>query len=506
MLAIGIYLGARLYGRGVVAPYVVAMIARVALDLPLRVWHARIAARGRVFRPPWIQVVIEAIGPLIVLALHSTAGRWTVLVSFVTASFASRVVMLVYVRRSYASHGYRWIGPRLAATRALPWFAIAGHAVAGIATRIPQMVGVALLAIHNLPSNIAVGLQLSIGVLTAATSWCWTHYHDLLPVQHAALYRFRRRIERSVQVESLIVGAIVGLATLAVVGWMTPREFIDPGNSDFIVLVPPTLPSPWPYAAMLPAVAIAMSWLSSMQVIAWTRDRLVAVTIGGGMIASVLTLAPRVAWWWHGGHGYHYDAPPSWLRSQQATLIAAMLVTGGLTLVWLRGARARVLRGRIAWIDGVVLARRGRDDVAVIGLARSGVLADRIGELSLTTGATWWARRERSILIAGMSRAAIADLAINTGGWIRSVRPWAEVEATASDGAMPVPRTDSITINIVDERAVMPPGMQLTRYQLSQLWSGLMAAMRGGATANVAVGGVVYRGDTIARCAVRLRA
>ena len=498
-------LGVAVHTRPVLLGYCVAMVGRVALDLPLRVWHARVAARARVFRSPWIQVVVEAIGPLAVLTLRRTAGQWTVLISFVAASVASRAVTLYFVRRATTNHGYTWISPRLRTSRALPWLAIAGHAIAGIATRVPQIVGVAFLVARNLPNNIAIGMQLSIGSLSAATSWCWSHYHDLLPMQYLALARFRRRIERAVLLESVVIGIVIGALTIVLVGWMTPRHFVVAPNPEFAVLIPPTLPSPWPYAAAIPALALALSLLSAMQVIAWTRDHLGIVAVGGALAASAVAVAPRVAWWWHGGHGYMYDAPASWLRSQHVVLAVTMAVIALVTALLLRRLRRAPLRGRVAWLDGVVTARRAPTNITVLGMARGGDIAEHTGAACIAAGATWWARRERMMLVANLSRASIDAIIGTTGGWITSVRGWPDVERAASDSAMPSTRDDAVIFEIVGEKALPPAGKTMTRHDLTRIWRGVVATARGGAPADAIVGGMVYDGNEIERMVVRLR-
>ena len=352
--------------------------------------------------------------------------------------------------------------------------------------------------------NITVGLQLAVGLLSAATGWCWTHYHDLLPMQHIAMARFRRAIERAVIIEGVCVGALVGAVTVIVVGAMTPRTFIVPDVADLVMIHPPQVPSPWPYAVVLPALAVALSLLSAMHVIAWTRDRLGVVTLGGALAAGVAMIAPSIAWWWN-GHGYMYNAPPSWLRAQHVTLTVAMLAIVALSGWLIDLLPRRPMRGRIEWIDAVVAARNSPANVAVLSAARGGTIGHRVGETLAAAGATWWSRREHSILVAGLPTETIDLIAIRTGGWVTSVRAWSEVQEFASDAAAPAPRDDALFVDIVKQRAVPRGGGHLTRYDLTCAWNGLMTCMRGGLPGDVVIGNTIFDGDELVSLTVRMR-
>ena len=163
----------------------------------------------------------------------------------------------------------------------MPWAALLGYGLGGVATRVPSAFGVVFLAIPRLPLTVAIGLHLTVGALAAAGGWAWAHYLDLVGLQAPVFARLRGRLERLILLEAVVVGAAVGALALAIVYGWAPRGFTVTPDPGVVILLPPTFADPWPYAWALPALAVSLSVLAAAQATGWPRDPPAPGTIGG---------------------------------------------------------------------------------------------------------------------------------------------------------------------------------------------------------------------------------
>jgi hypothetical protein len=295
-------------GSPVLACWGAVLIGRAGLDLPLRVWHARIGARRRVFRPMGLQLVVEAAGPVVIVLGARPLGPVVVLLAALTSTIAARAVTALVLARAYRQDGRPWPWPRLRAP-GLPWLAVGWHALAGVALRLPAVLAIPLVLSPGLPPHVAVGVHLSLGALAAASGWPWAHYHDLLAVQSRPLHRLRAHLERVILVEAIVVGAVVGGLALALALALAPTSLPFRPEPGVFVLIPPRLPAARPFLWVLPLIAAGVALLSAAQAIAWVRGQRVVIVLGAVAVALAAAWAerlPRLVY----GHGYVGEHPP----------------------------------------------------------------------------------------------------------------------------------------------------------------------------------------------------
>jgi hypothetical protein len=370
-------------GSPVLACWGAVLIGRAGLDLPLRVWHARIGARRRVFRPMGLQLVVEAAGPVVIVLGARPLGPVVVLLAALTSTIAARAVTALVLARAYRQDGRPWPWPRLRAP-GLPWLAVGWHALAGVALRLPAVLAIPLVLSPGLPPHVAVGVHLSLGALAAASGWPWAHYHDLLAVQSRPLHRLRAHLERVILVEAIVVGAVVGGLALALALALAPTSLPFRPEPGVFVLIPPRLPAARPFLWVLPLIAAGVALLSAAQAIAWVRGQRVVIVLGAVAVALAAAWAerlPRLVY----GHGYVGEHPPApWIRTIHAGIAVALGLVTIATCAWL-ARRARVVaRGELPWLVAQeVAARQGG---VVVALARGGGAGTRSARAHCSAG------------------------------------------------------------------------------------------------------------------------
>lgn len=484
VLAVAVAVAVVWRDRPLTAAYACVLGIRVAVDLPLRVWHARISATRRVFRAMWLQLGVEAVGPVIVLALHAASAldAWGFFAAMAAASVASRATTFYFVRRAYLQALAPWVRParswRAAAAVLSPQ--MLGCAIAGVATRVPSVLGLVLLASSKIPVHVAVGLHMTVGALAAASGWAWSHYQDFFAVASPILSRARRRLERLMIAEAVAVGILVGAAAVVIVWLWAPRS-IDMNEPGVGVIVPPKLPSPVPYAAALPAIALGFSLLAAAQVIAWTRRAFLVVAVTGLAACAAVRLAGTA--WVH-----KKELAASTVRVEHLAMGAAMAACA--LALWLVARRTPTERSReVPWVLG-----RTRADAVTFTTAR--MLVRELDARLTAAGATWWTRRERRWVVGGLDLAAVRAVARDFAGLVANVEPYA---LPAGAPVAPKPATHAFSF------AARTP-VDLDDRTLEAVWIALVhrlhGAKRGG---DVAIVELVVVGDQLESFTARVR-
>ncbi|MEZ4368085.1 MAG: hypothetical protein R2939_17660 [Kofleriaceae bacterium] len=370
-IVVGALGAAALSTTPMVAAYVGFVALRLAVDVLLRPRHAAVAGRGRVYRTPWAQVVVELGGaaallaagavPVMVFAvlvLGAAASRWVTWASIVAAWRRARLGPVV-VRRGPLSGS--------------PW----APGLAGLAMRAPTALAMVALLSPQFPPHVAVGMHVAFGVLAAATTWTFTHYHDLIAVAVPGLGRLQRRVERALFVEAVLLGAIVGGLAFAVIALASPPPPPIDAGPDVFVFIAPARPPAWPFGLALPPLAVALSLLAVVQLVAWCRRAYGWVIVVGVAVIVAAAAIPRGSAW-----AATLAAAPAAIanvRAYQLTLAAAVVVAALILGVAMRRRRPPPPRGRVPWLTAGLDARRDPDGVVVLTLARGGDVAERIG-------------------------------------------------------------------------------------------------------------------------------
>ena len=484
-LVVAASVAVRLHARPLSAAYALVLGVRIATDLPLRVWHGRISARRRLRR--WLswQLVAEATGPLLALALQHRLASWSLFVALAGSTLVSRAITWTVIRRAYRDARIPWIR---AARGPLPWRRAFGWGAAGVATRLPSLLGVMFLAAPGLPETAAIGLHMTVGALAAATGWVWSHYQDFIGLADPIYARIRRRLAWMVAGETLVIGILVGIASLVIVLGFAPRS-LPIEEEGVAILIPPAFADPRPYAYALPAIALGLSAISAGQLLAWVRGRAGAVVISGTCAVLVAVVARAVLEPAASGG----ELAPSVIRFEHA-VVGIGLAACGVVLAWLavRGVGAS---GRsIPWERARRRAELEPDAQLLATTASRGGVAfeDALTRL----GARWWARRGQRWIVGGLTTAATDALVLACAGAVERIE--AVPPRVASEAAAAPLRFR------FDGRGPRHP--ELDDLALSQVWAAIERRLRGaGRGGPIAISDVEIDGDGESLVAVSAR-
>ncbi len=425
-------------GAPLAGAYAALAFLRAAVDLPLRVYHSRIYAYRRVYRSPLAQLGVEAVGPIAAVLLATPLGPAGIIVALTLSAAASRLLTVHYIGRALAQMGRQWLRPRLRLRAAgrdptpLPSRDLLLFALAGVASRLPNVLVVLLLLTPAVPVNIALGLHLVVGLLLVATAWPWTHYHDLLPLDLPILGRLRLAMERRLLGESVAVGLIA--AALASIGFalLTPTDLVFVPADDIFVLIPPELPDPWPWAPGPGALAFGLAMLAGAQLVAWRRGHTVTLAVGTALVVVSALLAPKLAAVAVPASRFENTPPPLRLIVEHVTIAAAMVVASTLTFV--RAARpiSRTLTGNIAWLEAIARTEASSGTWFRIELLRGGAIGEAVSR-AIASHAIAWARKGRTLLVLSEDPRGLRRAALTTG-WVSSLTPHAPSISSPTTG------------------------------------------------------------------------
>jgi hypothetical protein len=224
--------------------YVLALSARVALELVWLTFHSGVYAIRRIYRPLPAILGAELAGLGLILCLWAWVGPW----SLPLAMFASAVIAAITVFH-YTARLYRFLGlfplacPRLASLRRPGWRTLGEFAGAGTAFALMKLDALLVVALFSSRATGADGRELFVllfaisPTIRAGLDWAQLFYFDLKRLEASWFANLRRRYETFLVGLALALGVAFWLlgwasgsvlmgASLAPVGWLLGPFFV----------------------------------------------------------------------------------------------------------------------------------------------------------------------------------------------------------------------------------------------------------------------------------------
>ena len=202
-----------------------ALVARGALDLPIRAYHAGVYAVRRVYRPPAPIVALEAASVLVLLFLVPVLGAWAVAASEAILALAFAAISLRYVARAHRIAG---LAPHRHVTSALPrrlrrpqsdvLRATIQPALAGLLMGVDSLV---LLLAAAAATGVAGGTWLALllaalaPTVRASFDWGQLLYFDLKRLEAPLFSNLRARFDRAATRLAVVLGLAFAVASVA---------------------------------------------------------------------------------------------------------------------------------------------------------------------------------------------------------------------------------------------------------------------------------------------------
>jgi hypothetical protein len=204
---------------GAAQSYLLALVARVALELPTRTWHSGVYAMRRVHQPLAATVAPELMGLATLLALHAAAGVWAVVAAAVVTTVAATVASVHYTGRVYRFLGFRIrpeITPAAARAAVRDWRDAGAGGVAQAVMAVDALVVLALLQGGERDPRAALLLYVAMPAVRAAADWAGLMYFDLKRLELRVFANLRRRFDRHTARLAWLIG--LGAWVIAVLG------------------------------------------------------------------------------------------------------------------------------------------------------------------------------------------------------------------------------------------------------------------------------------------------
>jgi hypothetical protein len=324
-------------GIDLATAYVTVWLVGLAIELPLRAFHAGAYALRRVYLPTVALLAPSVLRALLLVALWPWIGLWSLVPASACATVATAALTAYFTWRTYEAIELWPLAdaragrtPRLLPLRGdLRRFAAAS--VSGACTVLGHLSGLALLSLAMGDADLWLGVLvyviLAAPLADACLAWARLFYPDFARLDDPILGRFRAVLEQQLLRWSPIVGAALWLPSLLVVS-------ILPGERRVGV------------ALLTLALFVVRARLAAIQLVAFTNARygfVVAVSgaaVGAGSLDFLLGsyaavgVAVAIAVLW-----FLKPPPPRW-RLRGVMPLAAMI------------AAARRIHGAGTWTLG----------------------------------------------------------------------------------------------------------------------------------------------------------
>jgi hypothetical protein len=293
---------------GVADAFVLALLVRLALDLPTRAYHSGVYAIRRVYKPLAATLAPEFVGLAAILALWPVVGVWSVVAGSALTTALVTGLTLLYTRRVYHFLGFvpsQTLGVeamRDSVRGAGREFATAGTSHAVMA--LDALAVLALLLGARTDSRALVVLFLAMPTIRAGAEWARLLYFDLKRLELRLFTNLRRRFERhTLELAWLLAlvfwavaagiatgyyGSDVGGLALALLGFFVARSLLARAQIQAF--------AERAYAAVLGTGAVCLAGFAAVGLAADGESvRLGAVALVAAACAAALTRLSRSA-------------------------------------------------------------------------------------------------------------------------------------------------------------------------------------------------------------------
>jgi hypothetical protein len=180
--------------------YVLALLLRLALDLPIRCYHSGVYALRRVYKPLGATVAPDLVGLAVIAVLFPLVGVWALVGSALAVTALVGALDIRYIRRVYHFLGLAPLreataGALRGSVRGAGREAFAGGAAYAVMA-LDSLIVLALLYGAQTDSETLVVLFVAGPTIRAGFDWARILYFDLKRLELRLFTNLRRRFER----------------------------------------------------------------------------------------------------------------------------------------------------------------------------------------------------------------------------------------------------------------------------------------------------------------------
>jgi hypothetical protein len=251
-----------LFGRSPSAAdfFLAAILLRLALDFPARVYHSGVYAVRRVYRPLLSVILAEILSFATLLSSWPLLGLWSLPLASIVSSLASSGLVFVYTGRAYRRLDLSpWRNVRLwrrGGRLRLPGFGSNEWLIAGASYAMMRLDALLVLVLASASaSRIRSGATLIFAagpLIRAGFEWIQLFYFDLKQLNRPVLRKWREEFERRLSILSVPVALILWIPASFIA-----RAFYGPQN--------------WTFFAAFGLFFAGRGWLAAAQMRAYAR-------------------------------------------------------------------------------------------------------------------------------------------------------------------------------------------------------------------------------------------
>lgn len=217
--------------------YILTLIIRLSVDIPLRAYHSSVYATTRIYRPIYWILASEVISFILFLSLFPILGAWSVGISSLVSLGLGSSVSYYYISQSFQYLGYqskiKYLKLKRSDQRILPKFLeIAKRAIPLTLLRLDAILIILLLVTTNFERNPQsyqqlIIIALCIPLLYAAQEWSMLLYFDYKKFELDLFKKLRQKFSTAIKYLVFILAVCLWLL-LPLLGWICGLGWVAP--------------------------------------------------------------------------------------------------------------------------------------------------------------------------------------------------------------------------------------------------------------------------------------
>jgi hypothetical protein len=213
--------------------YLMVLLARLGVEIPLRAYHSSVYATRRVYRPLWWILFAELLGLACFLTLKPTIGPWSVAIAGIISLTASTSISYHYITKTFNYLGYNSAIERLASksqkrVRLPAWKEVAKAALPLTLFQLDSILVLLLILGHQKGAGgegTILLLGLCLPLLQASQEWSRLLYFDYKKLEVKTHRLLREKFEAGTKYIGLLLSLCLWLTipvlwAIATGGWL----------------------------------------------------------------------------------------------------------------------------------------------------------------------------------------------------------------------------------------------------------------------------------------------
>jgi hypothetical protein len=194
------------------ALYVVALVARLAVQLVTRAYHSGVYALRRVYRPAWAVVAMELVSFVAVVAVWPVLGAWTLPFGALAATAAGTALTVHFTRRMYRvlDISPRWMDLQsVCRRRKSSWMEMASAGLSFAAMKLDAVLVFGLFEPGTRHGDVQLFLLFFVlsPTIQAGFDWAQLFYFDLKRLHVSPLAPLLEKYRRNMTRLAWVLGA-----------------------------------------------------------------------------------------------------------------------------------------------------------------------------------------------------------------------------------------------------------------------------------------------------------